>query len=171
MTKPVLLIVAAATLAGCGITIDFGPEPGTPGDPSFEHFQPQLHGPGAPPRNVDANGRPLEPAAAPADAPAPAAAPVEATTPSVAPAAPSVTPAPSTVAPAAPAAGTVMPAPAPVMPASPAPTSEAMFNDAIVRAVETGDIDRALRLLEEAERLGSGSARPTFIEALEKRSR
>jgi predicted lipid-binding transport protein (Tim44 family) len=164
MTKPVLLIVAAATLAGCGITIDFGPEPGTPGDPNFEQFQPQLHGPGAPPRNVDANGRPLEPAVAPADAPAPAAAPVEATTPSIAPA-------PSSVAPAAPAAGTVMPAPAPVMPASPAPTSEAMFNDAIVRAVETGDIDRALRLLEEAERLGSSSARPTFIEALEKRSR
>jgi maltose operon periplasmic protein len=64
-----------------------------------------------------------------------------------------------------------MPAPAPVTPASPAPTSETMFNDAIVRAVEAGNIDRALRLLEEAERLGSSSARPTFIEALEKRSR
>ena len=167
MPKPVLLIVAAATLAGCGITIDFGPEPGTPGDPSFEHFQPQLHGPDAPPRNVDANGRPLEPAAAPADAPAaasadapgdaPAAAPFGATTPSIAPAAPET--------------GTLMPTPPPVMPPPPAPTSEAMFNDAIVRAVETGDIDRALRLLEEAERLGSSTARPTFIEALDKRSR
>jgi hypothetical protein len=164
MPKPALLIVVAATLAGCGITIDFGPEPGTPGDPSFEHFQPQLHGPDAPPRNVDANGRPVEPAAAPAAAPAPASAPAEATAPSIAP--------------AAPGAGTAMPTPQPVLPpppapvaAPPAPTSEAMFNDAIVRAVEVGDIDRALRLLEEAERLGSSSARPTFIEALEKRSR
>jgi len=154
MPKPVLLIVAAATLAGCGITIDFGPEPGTPGDPSFEHFQPQLHGPDAPPRNVDANGRPIEPAAAPAAAPA--TAPVEATAPSVAP--------------GAPAAGTAMPTPQPVLPPppapasiTPAPTSEAMFNDAIVRAVDAVDIDRAVRLLEEAERLGSSSARPAFI--------
>lgn len=164
MPKPVLLIVAAATLAGCGVTIDFGPEPGTPGDPSFEHFQPQLHGPDAPPRNVDANGRPIEPAAAPAAAAAPATAPVEAIAPSAAP--------------GAPATGTAMPTPQPVLPPppapasiTPAPTSEAMFNDAIVRAVDAGDIDRALRLLEEAERLGSSSARPTFIEALDKRSR
>jgi len=162
MPKPVLLIAAAATLAGCGITIDFGPEPGTRGDPTFEHFQPQLHGPDAPPRNVDANGRPIEAAAA--DALAPAAAPVEATAPSAVP--------------VAPAAGTVMPTPQPVLPpppvpatTAPAPTSETMFNDAIVRAVEAGDIDRALRLLEEAERLGSSSARPTFIEALEQRGR
>jgi maltose operon protein len=59
------------------------------------------------------------------------------------------------------------PPPAPAVPA--APTSEALFNDAIRRAVETGDIDRALKLLEEAERLGSPSARPTFIEAIQSR--
>lgn len=141
MSKPVLILIAGAALAGCGTVIDFGPEPGSPGDESFMHFQPQLHGPNAPPRNVDQDGRRL-PAADAQAAGAPAAEPAVA-------------------------------APAPVLPpppaqnvAPPAPTSEALFNDAIRRAVESGDVDRALRLLEEAERLGSRSARPTFIEAV-----
>ena len=62
-----------------------------------------------------------------------------------------------------------LPPPPPASTPPPAPTSEAMFNDAIRRAVAAGDIDRGLRLLEEAERLGSRSARPTFIEAVESR--
>lgn len=62
-----------------------------------------------------------------------------------------------------------LPPPPPASAPAPAPTSEAMFNDAIRRAVAAGDIDRGLRLLEEAERLGSRSARPTFIEAVESR--
>jgi hypothetical protein len=137
MLKPALSVLVATMLAGCSTVIDFGPEPGTPGDESFLHYQPELHGPGAPPRRT-----------------------AEAVTPA----------APETAAPAAaPAAAAPQPAlpPPPPIPASPpAPTSEAMFNDAIRRAVEAGDIDRALRLLEEAERLGSLTARPTFIEAV-----
>lgn len=140
MLKSALFVLAAAALAGCGTVIDFGPEPGTPGDEGYWHYQPELHGPGAQPR---------ESGAPPAAPPAP-----------VAPAA------------ATPPAGNqqpVLPPPPPAPAAAPAPTSEAMFNDAIWRAVESGDIDRALRLLEEAERLGSRSARPTFIEAVGRR--
>jgi hypothetical protein len=138
MFKPALSVLFASMLAGCSTVIDFGPEPGTPGDESYLHYQPELHGPNAPPRPGKATGdAPAAPAAATETAPAPAAA----------------------AQPALP--------PPPPPPASPAaPTSEAMFNDAIRRAVEAGDVDRALRLLEEAERLGSLSARPTFIEAV-----
>lgn len=64
-----------------------------------------------------------------------------------------------------------LPPPPPASATPPAPTSEAMFNDAIRRAVAAGEIDRALRLLEEAERLGSQSARPTFIEAIDARNK
>jgi hypothetical protein len=135
MLKPALFLLTAASLAGCGTVIDFGPEPGTPGDESYMHYQPELHGPGAPPRP-----------AAKSDLPAPSPAP--------APAAPATAAQP--VLPPPPAAGA---APA-------APTSEAMFNDAIERAIAAGDIARALRLLEEAERLGSRTARPTFLNAL-----
>lgn len=142
MLKPALLIFAVAMIAGCGTSsgtlIDFGPEPGTPGDEGYWQYQPELHGPNAPPRDV---------AKAPADA----------------------QPAPATPADATPPANAqvpVLPAPPPAPATAPAPTSETMFNDAIRRAVESGDIDRALRLLEEAERLGSRSARPTFIEAV-----
>jgi hypothetical protein len=158
MIKPVLSVLAAAALAGCGTVIDFGPEPGTTGDEGYWHYQPELHGPGARPR--DASDAP----AAAQTAPAAASAPTPATS---APAAP----APAAPAPAAPAdPAPVAAAPQPPAPAAaPAPTSEAMFNDAIRRAVESGDIDRALRLLEEAERLGSQSARPTFIEAVGRR--
>lgn len=149
MIKPVLSVLAAAALAGCGTVIDFGPEPGTTGDEGYWHYQPELHGPGAPPR--DTSEAPEAAQTTPAAASAPAA------------------PAPAGPADPAPAAAAPQP-PQPQAPtAAPAPTSEAMFNDAITRAVESGDIDRALRLLEEAERLGSQSARPTFIEAVGRR--
>ena len=140
MYKPGLLILALTALAGCGMTdtlIDFGPEPGTDGDPSFMHYQPELHGPEAVAR---AEQQQQAQAPAPQQAPAPAATELPA-----------------------------LPPPPPESAAPPAPTSEAMFNDAIRRAVDAGEIDRALRLLEEAERLGSRSARPTFIDALEGR--
>ncbi|WP_368900197.1 maltose operon protein MalM [Mixta calida] len=66
-------------------------------------------------------------------------------------------------------------APAPV--AAPAPTpaakaepmlndTEKYFNDGIRRAVKAGDIDKALKLMNEAERLGSSSARATFISSV-----
>ena len=138
MFKPGLLILAAVALAGCGMTdtlVDFGPEPGTDGDPSYMHYQPELHGPDA----VARAERQQQP-----QAPAPQQAPAASERPALPP----------------PPAETVAP---------PAPTSETMFNDAIRRAVDAGEIDRALRLLEEAERLGSQSARPTFIDALEGR--
>ncbi|MBD2816080.1 maltose operon protein MalM [Xenorhabdus sp. Flor] len=41
--------------------------------------------------------------------------------------------------------------------------TEQYFNEAIKKAVRSGDIDKALKLLDEAERLGSPSARETFI--------
>jgi hypothetical protein len=154
----VLAAFALAVTAGCGTMsegtlIDFGPEPGTPGDPAHWHFQPQLHGPNAPPRDET---RPAARAATPEAVPASATAPAPI---------PGMDPA----SPAMPAAVPVLPSPPPP-PAVPAsPVSETMFNDAIRRAVASGDIDRALRLLEEAERLGSTTARQTFIEALESR--
>jgi len=78
-------------------------------------------------------------------------------------------PAPVTVGnTAAPAPAT---APAPV--AAPAVKSEPMLNDtesyfnqAIKQAVAKGDVDKALKLLDEAERLGSKSARATFISSV-----
>ena len=143
MSKPVLILVAGTVLAGCGTLIDFGPEPGSPGDESFMQYQPELHGPNAPPRDVDEDGR-----RSPAAETGTAATPATQAQPAVA--------APAPVLPPPPAADI----------APPAPTSEALFNDAIRRAVASGDVDRALRLLEEAERLGSRSARPTFIEAV-----
>jgi hypothetical protein len=136
MFKPGLVILAAAALAGCGTVIDFGPEPGTSGDPSHWHYQPELHGPEATARAERQAG--------------------------TAPAAPAPAEPPATAMPVLP------PPPAETAPA-PGPTSEAMFNDAIRRAVAMGDLDRALRLLEEAERLGSQTARPAFIDALERR--
>ena len=55
----------------------------------------------------------------------------------------------------------------------PAATSEPMlndtekyFNDGIRQAVKAGDIDKALKLMNEAERLGSSSARATFISSV-----
>lgn len=142
MMKAALLALAAATLTACGTVIDFGPEPGSAGDESYWHYQPELHGPNAPPRG-DAK-------AAEDARPAPAAGATDTRS------------EPATSAQPQP----VLPPPPPPSAVTPAPTSETMFNDAIRRAVEAGDIDRALRLLEEAERLGSRSARPTFIDAV-----
>lgn len=44
--------------------------------------------------------------------------------------------------------------------------TESYFNNAIKQAVNEGNIDKALKLLNEAERLGSTSARSTFIGAV-----
>ncbi|GDX07231.1 maltose operon protein MalM [Buttiauxella sp. A111] len=74
---------------------------------------------------------------------------------------------------AAPAPTYSAPAPAPV--AAPAPAvkkepmlndTESYFNQAIKQAVDKGDVDKALKLLDEAERLGSTSARKTFISSV-----
>lgn len=69
----------------------------------------------------------------------------------------------------APAAAPVV---APVA-AAPAAKSEPMlddtetyFNNGIKQAVKQGDIDKALKLMNEAERLGSKSARSTFISSV-----
>ncbi|PLR31124.1 maltose operon protein MalM [Chimaeribacter californicus] len=62
-------------------------------------------------------------------------------------------------APAAPA-----PAAAPAKPTEPMLNdTESYFNQAITKAVKAGEIDKALKLLDEAERLGSKTARQTFI--------
>lgn len=64
-------------------------------------------------------------------------------------------------------------APAPVAAPAPAAKSEPMlndtekyFNDGIRKAAKAGDIDKALKLMNEAERLGSTSARATFISSV-----
>ncbi|MBD6302142.1 maltose operon protein MalM, partial [Salmonella enterica subsp. enterica serovar Enteritidis] len=44
--------------------------------------------------------------------------------------------------------------------------TESYFNKAIKDAVAKGDVDKALKLLDEAERLGSTSARSTFISSV-----
>ena len=44
--------------------------------------------------------------------------------------------------------------------------TEAYFNRSIKQAVAKGDIDKALKLMNEAERLGSPSARSTFISSV-----
>ena len=81
--------------------------------------------------------------------------------------------APAATVAAAPAPTYSAPAPAPV--AAPAPAvktepvlndTESYFNQAIKQAVDNGDVDKALKLLDEAERLGSTSARKTFISSV-----
>ncbi|QMI06819.1 maltose operon protein MalM [Citrobacter sp. RHB25-C09] len=74
---------------------------------------------------------------------------------------------------AAPAPTYAAPAAAPVAAPAPAKKSEPMLNDtesyfnkAIKDAVAKGDVDKALKLLDEAERLGSTSARSTFISSV-----
>ncbi len=69
-------------------------------------------------------------------------------------------------------AATAAPVVAPVA-AAPAAKSEPMlddtetyFNNGIKKAVKQGDIDKALKLMNEAERLGSKSARSTFISSV-----
>ena len=62
--------------------------------------------------------------------------------------------------------------PATAVPASAKPgepmldDSESYFNDAIKKAVKAGNVDKALKLLNEAERLGSKTARSTFIDSV-----
>ncbi|MFJ3458703.1 maltose operon protein MalM [Scandinavium goeteborgense] len=82
-------------------------------------------------------------------------------------AAPAAAPAPATTA--------VVAAPVAASAASTAPAAksepvlndtESYFNNAIKQAVNEGNIDKALKLLNEAERLGSTSARSTFISSV-----
>ncbi|MCD1126285.1 maltose operon protein MalM [Jinshanibacter sp. LJY008] len=69
------------------------------------------------------------------------------------------------------AATAVIPAPAPAAPVAKAHAApekvltdtEDYFNQSIRAAVKQGDIDKALKLLDEAERLGSTTARETFV--------
>lgn len=67
---------------------------------------------------------------------------------------------------------TQAPAPAPAAPVKPSEPmlddSDAWFNESIKKAVKAGDVDKALKLLDEAERLGSKTARKTFIESVKK---
>jgi len=65
-----------------------------------------------------------------------------------------------------------VPAPKPLR-STPAPKTEPLlndtesyFNNAIRKAVKEGEIDKALKLMNEAERLGSSSARATFISSV-----
>ncbi|MDM3120278.1 maltose operon protein MalM [Citrobacter sp. Cf125] len=68
---------------------------------------------------------------------------------------------------AAPAAAVVAPAPQPVKKSEPMLNdTESYFNQGIKDAVAKGDVDKALKLLDEAERLGSKSARSTFISSV-----
>ncbi len=77
---------------------------------------------------------------------------------------------------AAPATAYAAPAAAPAPAANaPAPAAksepilndtESYYNQAIRQAVDKGEIDKALKLLNEAERLGSTSARKTFISSV-----
>lgn len=66
----------------------------------------------------------------------------------------------------------VAPAPVPVTTSQKTPSApimndtESYFNHNIRQAVEQGNIDKALKLLDEAERLGSTTARPTFISSV-----
>ncbi|HDT6084011.1 TPA: maltose operon protein MalM [Citrobacter braakii] len=68
---------------------------------------------------------------------------------------------------AAPAAAVAAPAPQPVKKSEPMLNdTESYFNQGIKDAVAKGNVDKALKLLDEAERLGSKSARSTFISSV-----
>ncbi|HHT8826617.1 TPA: maltose operon protein MalM [Yersinia enterocolitica] len=76
-------------------------------------------------------------------------------------------PAPVVVGSAAQPAVVVAPAPVAAKPAEPMLSeTENYFNQAIKDAVKAGDVDKALKLLNEAEHLGSTSARKTFISSV-----
>ncbi|WP_315708275.1 maltose operon protein MalM [Brenneria uluponensis] len=71
------------------------------------------------------------------------------------------------------AVGPVVVGQQPALSATPAKPSQPMlsdsenyYNNAIKKAVKAGDVDKALKLLDEAERLGSKTARKTFIESV-----
>ncbi|MFJ5983144.1 maltose operon protein MalM [Enterobacter cancerogenus] len=77
------------------------------------------------------------------------------------------TAAPVYAAPVAAAPAAAAPAPAPAKKAEPVLNdTETYFNNAIKQAVKNGDVDKALKLLDEAERLGSTTARSTFISSV-----
>ncbi|CAI0786768.1 maltose regulon periplasmic protein [Serratia entomophila] len=79
---------------------------------------------------------------------------------------PAPTTAPVVVGSTAPVA-TAAPAPAPAKPAEPMLNdTESYFNNGIKQAVKAGDIDKALKLMNEAEKLGSTTARKTFISSV-----
>ena len=68
------------------------------------------------------------------------------------------------------------PAPAAAAPRAPASPGQGMLKDTqqiydrmIREAVTSGDMDRAWRLVQEAERAGSSSARSTFVQAVERK--
>ena len=82
---------------------------------------------------------------------------------------PAPTVAPVVVGSTAPAA-VAAPAPAPEKPAEPMLNdTESYFNNGIKQAVKAGDIDKALKLMNEAEKLGSTTARKTFISSVKGR--
>lgn len=65
------------------------------------------------------------------------------------------------------ATGTAVVAPAPAAKSEPMLNdTERYFNQAIKQAIARGDVDKALKLLNEAERLGSTSARSVFISSV-----
>jgi Maltose operon periplasmic protein precursor (MalM). len=78
--------------------------------------------------------------------------------------------APASAPVAAPVAATAVAAPVAAAPAAKSEPvlndTESYFNNAIKQAVKEGNIDKALKLLNEAERLGSTSARSTFISSV-----
>jgi maltose operon protein len=79
---------------------------------------------------------------------------------------PAPTVAPVVVGSTAPAA-VAAPAPTPEKPAEPMLNdTESYFNNGIKQAVKAGDIDKALKLMNEAEKLGSTTARKTFISSV-----
>jgi maltose operon protein len=47
--------------------------------------------------------------------------------------------------------------------------TQAMYDRMIRESVASGDMDRAWRLVQEAERAGSTSARRTFVDAVERK--
>jgi len=74
---------------------------------------------------------------------------------------------PVRAAPAAAPAQAPTPAPAPAAKREPVLNdTENYFNEGIKQAVASGNIDKALKLLNEAESLGSTSARATFISSV-----
>ncbi|MCA1922750.1 maltose operon protein MalM [Buttiauxella noackiae] len=76
-------------------------------------------------------------------------------------------PATAYAAPVAATAAAPVAAPAPAAKKEPVLSdTESYFNQAIKDAVAKGDVDKALKLLDEAERLGSTSARKTFISSV-----
>lgn len=72
---------------------------------------------------------------------------------------------------AAVAAGTVTAA-AVAAPSKPAPVmlteTEAFYQSQIEKAVKAGDIDKAMQLVNEAERAGSTKAKSVFIDAVKR---